>query len=208
MSENKDEVKQNGRLKKKKDKVNLYSILPTNMDYSNIEENINIKSDSKKVKIKEIDSKDFQEYNKNKSQGERTPFTNLCNDIADDEELGLAEKGLYWIIKRYYNFEWGYAELSYKKLKQLTGVKDNKTIQKYLIKLIERGLIQVIDSETTFHKKNNEIYKFRVLSLIREYYIPNNQEQENDYEQDDFIDGFEPTFELYDPKIDDEELPF
>lgn len=60
------------------------------------------------------------------------------NFIVDAEDLDLKEKGLLLIIFRYVNYKTGYADPSRTLIKKLTGISDNRTLDKMFDSLIKK----------------------------------------------------------------------
>lgn len=60
------------------------------------------------------------------------------NFIIDSLELDIKEKGLLLIIFRYINYKTGYADPSRALIKKLTGISDNRTLDKLFDSLIEK----------------------------------------------------------------------
>lgn len=70
----------------------------------------------------------------------------LENDLVDREDISAMEKLIYMLLARYADKE-GKCFPSQDKLCKITGIKDYRTIVKYLKQLEEKGLIEI--------KKNN-----------------------------------------------------
>lgn len=66
---------------------------------------------------------------------------NLFNSIIDDENLNYKEKCLLLIIFRYINCGTGYANPSRKRIKKLTGIVDNRTLDNLFDSLISEGYL-------------------------------------------------------------------
>ncbi|KJZ91074.1 hypothetical protein ClosIBUN13A_CONTIG238g03747 [Clostridium sp. IBUN13A] len=56
-------------------------------------------------------------------------------------DLDIKEKGLLLIIFRYVNYKKGYADPSRALIKKLTGISDNRTLDKLFDSLIEKGVL-------------------------------------------------------------------
>ena len=63
------------------------------------------------------------------------------NIIIDMLDLDIKEKGLLLIIFRYVNYKKGYADPSRALIKKLTGISDNRTLDKLFDSLIEKGVL-------------------------------------------------------------------
>ncbi|GEA33604.1 helix-turn-helix domain-containing protein [Clostridium diolis] len=63
------------------------------------------------------------------------------NLVIDTLNLDIKEKGLLLIIFRYVNYKNGYANPSRTLLKKLTGISDNRTLDKILDSIIEKGFL-------------------------------------------------------------------
>lgn len=63
------------------------------------------------------------------------------NLIVDALSLDIKEKSLLLIIFRYVNYKKGYADPSRTLLKKLTGISDNRTLDKILDSIIEKGFL-------------------------------------------------------------------
>ena len=63
------------------------------------------------------------------------------NIIIDMLDLDIKEKGLLLIIFRYVNYKKGYADPSRALIKKLTGISDNRTLDKIFDSLIEKGVL-------------------------------------------------------------------
>lgn len=63
------------------------------------------------------------------------------NSIVENESVDLKEKALLLILFRYINYEKKYADPSRATLKKLTGISDNRTLDKIFDSLINKGLL-------------------------------------------------------------------
>jgi len=63
------------------------------------------------------------------------------NLIVDNFNLDIKEKSLLLIIFRYVNYKKGYADPSRALIKKLTGISDNRTLDKIFDSLIEKGFL-------------------------------------------------------------------
>ena len=63
------------------------------------------------------------------------------NSIVENESIDLKEKALLLILFRYINYEKKYADPSRATLKRLTGISDNRTLDKIFDSLINKGLL-------------------------------------------------------------------
>lgn len=63
------------------------------------------------------------------------------NSIIENKNLDIKEKGLLLIIFRYVNYITGYADPSRTLIKNLTGISDNRTLDKIFDSLIEKGFL-------------------------------------------------------------------
>ncbi len=63
------------------------------------------------------------------------------NTIIDNTELDLKEKGLLLVMFRYVNYEKGYADPSRTLIKKLTGISDNRTLDRIFNSLIGKGVL-------------------------------------------------------------------
>ncbi|MDU2674150.1 MAG: hypothetical protein E7C49_19400 [Clostridium sp.] len=63
------------------------------------------------------------------------------NSIVENESIDLKEKALLLILFRYINYEKKYADPSRATLKKLTGISDNRTLDKIFDSLINKGLL-------------------------------------------------------------------
>lgn len=63
------------------------------------------------------------------------------NLIVDNLNLDIKEKSLLLIIFRYVNYKKGYADPSRALIKKLTGISDNRTLDKIFDSLIEKGFL-------------------------------------------------------------------
>lgn len=63
------------------------------------------------------------------------------NLIIDSLDLDIKEKGLLLVIFRYVNYKTGYADPSRTLIKKLTGISDNRTLDKLFDSLIDKGYL-------------------------------------------------------------------
>ena len=63
------------------------------------------------------------------------------NFIIDSQDLDIKEKGLLLIIFRYINYKTRYADPSRTLIKKLTGISDNRTLDKLFDSLIDKGYL-------------------------------------------------------------------
>ena len=66
----------------------------------------------------------------------------LENDLVDREDIAAMEKLIYMLLARYADKD-GKCFPSQEKLCKITGIKDYRTIVKYLKQLEEKGLIEI-----------------------------------------------------------------
>lgn len=78
------------------------------------------------------------------------------NAIADNLDLDLKEKGLLMILFRFVNYKTGYADPSRALIKKLTKITDNRTLDKLLNNLIDKGLL---DRESQKGKRSRYFVK-------------------------------------------------
>lgn len=64
------------------------------------------------------------------------------NSIIDNEDLDIKEKGLLLILFRFVNYKTGYANPSRTLIKKLTNITDNRTLDKLINTLIDKGLLK------------------------------------------------------------------
>lgn len=64
------------------------------------------------------------------------------NSIIDNEDLDIKEKGLLLILFRFVNYKTGYANPSRTLIKKLTDITDNRTLDKLINTLIDKGLLK------------------------------------------------------------------
>jgi hypothetical protein len=65
----------------------------------------------------------------------------LFHFIVDNENLNLKEKCILLIIFRYRNWETGYANPSRRRIKELAGIVDNRTLDNVLNSIIAKGYL-------------------------------------------------------------------
>lgn len=64
------------------------------------------------------------------------------NCIVDNTELDIKEKGLLLILFRFVNYKTGYADPSRTLIKKLTSITDNRTLDRLMNNLIDKGLLK------------------------------------------------------------------
>mgnify|MGYP001585219260 CR=1 FL=1 len=64
------------------------------------------------------------------------------NSIIDNEDLDIKEKGLLLILFRFVNYKTGYADPSRILIKKLTNITDNRTLDKLMNNLIDKGFLK------------------------------------------------------------------
>ena len=64
------------------------------------------------------------------------------NSIVDTLDLDVKEKGLLLILFRYVNYKTGYSNPSRVLIKSLTGISDNRTLDKIFNSLINKGFLE------------------------------------------------------------------
>ncbi|SQC01743.1 helix-turn-helix domain-containing protein [Clostridium tetanomorphum] len=69
-------------------------------------------------------------------------YTNIDNQILDNEELNIQEQSLLIALISYYNKEKGYAYPSYKQLMQRSKIKKDDTLIRIIKSLIDKGYVK------------------------------------------------------------------
>jgi len=69
------------------------------------------------------------------------------NSIVDSKELDIKEKGLLLILFRYVNYKTGYADPSREKIKELSQISNDETLDKILKSLIKKGYLERISGK-------------------------------------------------------------
>lgn len=107
------------------------------------------------------------------------------NAIIDNNELNAKEKGVLLIIFRFIDSETKYAYPSRKVIKKLAKITDNRTLDKILNTLIDKGLIKRISGHTgvcskyylTIKSKKKDKSNENITTYCENSYSQNNNEE-------------------------------
>ncbi|MGN2349426.1 helix-turn-helix domain-containing protein [Clostridium cagae] len=147
------------------------------------------------------------------------------NSIIDNKDLDLKEKGLLLVVFRYVNYKTGYANPSRTLIKKLTGIKEDKTLNKLFNSIIQKGFLTresgkgirskyfiKVDVKNTPSTKNTSSVKntFRVdAKNTSRVDVKNTSQKEKKIKEyielafiDDVIDKVKITQEQYDKLVD------